>query len=740
MRKYLLITSLCSSLVAPTQQPEGRLIDSLRNRVANTADTSRINNLNLLAEAISVAKYNDWKKKSDSVLYYASIAYDEARVLNYKKGIAASLIYLGKSQNLNGIYLRIIKKEDFSVYEKGKNYCLQAITLGEELKNDELLANAYDVLANFVSFKDKGHDFDQRANALKKAAFHFNKAGNEKKEQETCTWICEDYSQRGLYEEGLDYCRRSLELAKKVIFNTTTAEDKEYRNYLLQQSLVDIANLYKQGGDYATALEFIKEGRKFGIENKTGWEMEDEIASLLKVQGRYDSALYYISKLYKQDQKNPYLLASLGSLYLKTKGPDEALQYLLVSLEDLRKTTTNGRPLIPVLLDVAEAYDLKKNYSYALKFAREGTNIAGRLNTRPELLEGYELLSRIHFSLKKNDSAYLYLHKYVLLKDSIQNRQLLWRLNTLKRTTEDELKTSQINLLQKENELKKTELSQQGYVRNSLLFGLILLVIIGSFIFRTLRLKRKNEHLRRLDLEKELKVQQLQSAQKQTEFQRQAIELEMQALRAQMNPHFIFNCLSSINRFILKNEAKTASGYLTRFSRLMRMVLQNSQKKSITLEDELQMLRLYLEMERLRFKNAFDYSINFLNEIDSDNIFIPPLILQPFCENAIWHGLMHKGEQGLMIIELKIENEVLLCTITDNGVGRQKAEVLKSKTVEKEKSMGLKITTERLALLNKEKNMQTVFDIEDLKDEDGNAAGTKVALRIQLNAVKEELV
>lgn len=531
-----------------------------------------------------------------------------------------------------------------------------------------------------------------------------------------------------------------MELAKKVIFNTTTAEDKEYRNYLLQQSLVDIANLYKQGGDYATALEFIKEGRKFGIENKTGWEMEDEIASLLKVQGRYDSALYYISKLYKQDQKNPYLLASLGSLYLKTKGPDEALQYLLVSLEDLRKTTTNGRPLIPVLLDVAEAYDLKKNYSYALKFAREGTNIAGRLNTRPELLEGYELLSRIHFSLKKNDSAYLYLHKYVLLKDSIQNRQLLWRLNTLKRTTEDELKTSQINLLQKENELKKTELSQQGYVRNSLLFGLILLVIIGSFIFRTLRLKRKNEHLRRLDLEKELKVQQLQSAQKQTEFQRQAIELEMQALRAQMNPHFIFNCLSSINRFILKNEAKTASGYLTRFSRLMRMVLQNSQKKSITLEDELQMLRLYLEMERLRFKNAFDYSINFLNEIDSDNIFIPPLILQPFCENAIWHGLMHKGEQGLMIIELKMENEVLLCTITDNGIGRQKAEALKSKTVEKEKSMGLKITTERLALLNKEKNMQTVFDIEDLKDEDGNAAGTKVALRIQLNAVKEELV
>jgi len=217
---------------------------------------------------------------------------------------------------------------------------------------------------------------------------------------------------------------------------------------------------------------------------------------------------------------------------------------------------------------------------------------------------------------------------------------------------------------------------------------------------------------------------------KHIELQRQSAELEMQALRAQMNPHFIFNCLSSINRFILKNESKTASNYLTRFSRLIRMVLMNSQKPLIALEEELQMLRLYLDMERLRFKDSFDYSITFLNTIESDNIFIPPLLLQPFCENAIWHGLMQKEDQGRLDIELSMQNNILNCTITDNGIGRERAEEMKSKSAEKEKSMGLKITAERLALLNRGKGVHTFYEIEDLLGENGNAAGTKVNLRI----------
>ena len=132
------------------------------------------------------------------------------------------------------------------------------------------------------------------------------------------------------------------------------------------------------------------------------------------------------------------------------------------------------------------------------------------------------------------------------------------------------------------------------------------------------------------------------------------------------------------------------------------MVLTNSKKSFISLEDELEMLRLYLEMEKLRFKDSFDYSITFVNSIDDGNVFLPPLLLQPFAENAIWHGLMHKKDRENLEFELSIEEKILTCTITDNGIGRTKAAAMKSKSAEKQKSLGLQITKERLALLNEE--------------------------------------
>lgn len=226
---------------------------------------------------------------------------------------------------------------------------------------------------------------------------------------------------------------------------------------------------------------------------------------------------------------------------------------------------------------------------------------------------------------------------------------------------------------------------------------------------------------------------------KLAELQQQKTELEMQALRAQMNPHFIFNCLSSINRFILKNESETASDYLTKFSRLIRMVLNNSNRSLIILEDELEMLRLYLDLERLRFKNSFDYSISFHNNFDAASIFIPPLLLQPFAENAIWHGLMHKEGQGHLEVAFELENNRLKCCITDNGVGRKKAESFKSKSAEKQKSMGMQITAERIALLNKDIE-QTTFSVEDLADEEGHATGTRVTLNIRYRETIEELL
>jgi LytS/YehU family sensor histidine kinase len=199
-----------------------------------------------------------------------------------------------------------------------------------------------------------------------------------------------------------------------------------------------------------------------------------------------------------------------------------------------------------------------------------------------------------------------------------------------------------------------------------------------------------------------------------------------------MNPHFIFNSLTSINKFVLKNETDAASNYLTKFSRLIRMVLTNSKKPMISLADELEMLRLYLEMEKLRFKEAFIYCFDMDETIDAENIFIPPLLLQPFVENAIWHGLMHKEGQGRIDVGLRMENGILVCTIRDNGVGRSFAKASTSKSAQKQKSMGIDITRQRLALIDggMEEDADNLH-IEDLYL-DGVPAGTQVTIKIRI--------
>ncbi len=214
-----------------------------------------------------------------------------------------------------------------------------------------------------------------------------------------------------------------------------------------------------------------------------------------------------------------------------------------------------------------------------------------------------------------------------------------------------------------------------------------------------------------------------------------ASELGMQLLRTQMNPHFIFNSLNSINRFILQNNRQEASEYLTKFSKLIRLILQNSQASLISLESELESLELYLDLESLRFDYRFDYKISISKDIYS--LKVPPLIIQPFAENAIWHGLMHmpvgevgKEEKGHLNIEIFQQNDFLFFRIIDNGIGRKKAAELKSKTAIKQNSMGLQITAERIVMIQNKKENESPVMINDLVNADGTAAGTEVIIKM----------
>lgn len=214
------------------------------------------------------------------------------------------------------------------------------------------------------------------------------------------------------------------------------------------------------------------------------------------------------------------------------------------------------------------------------------------------------------------------------------------------------------------------------------------------------------------------------------EFNQQIADTRMEALRAQMNPHFIFNSLNSINRYIIRNDVKTSSLYLTRFARLIRLVLDHSKHRLISLSGELEALKIYLDLEAFRFEKKFEYEIQTAGDVNPEEILVPPLIIQPYVENAIWHGLLHKEGDGKLSIRIARHGDILRVEVEDNGIGREKAREFKSRNAPTRESVGLKLTEERLQLSAGENSTPLSPEIIDLYDENGQACGTRVIIPI----------
>ncbi len=212
-------------------------------------------------------------------------------------------------------------------------------------------------------------------------------------------------------------------------------------------------------------------------------------------------------------------------------------------------------------------------------------------------------------------------------------------------------------------------------------------------------------------------------------FNKRVAELESTALRAQMNPHFLFNSINSVKSLISHGDSHKATQYLTRFGQLIRQVLANSEKPLVRLQEELEALRLYLEIEQLRFQN-FTYEITVDAGVNADFVEVPPLILQPYVENAIWHGLMHKttGDRQLNV-NVSRKGNYLHMTVADNGIGREAARQIKMLGNARKGGMGMRLTSDRLNLLHKIYGQEVTVIVEDLSA-NGKPAGTKVNITI----------
>jgi hypothetical protein len=314
----------------------------------------------------------------------------------------------------------------------------------------------------------------------------------------------------------------------------------------------------------------------------------------------------------------------------------------------------------------------------------------------------HRLYSDVYSALNDDNHAFEHFKLASQWEDSIYNQQNRRQWAMLQGQYETERAQSKITVLETENEMKNMEIRQSR----------IYLFVMGGFVvmiaFMALLFIRQNK---------------MRADQK-------SIELEHKLFRLQMNPHFIFNALSGILHLINKEDIKNAGHYLTSFSHLLRSTLKSSREDYILLEEELESMRNYLNLQSLLYMDKLTYSIEVDEAIDLEDAIIPPMLIQPFVENAVVHGIKHKEGKGNVSLSFKLENKTLICEVEDDGVGRKKSSEIKSKIGKKHQSMATDIIQDRIQTLNKKLKQRIKLEIIDKLSETSESLGTRVVLRL----------
>ena len=533
----------------------------------------------------------------------------------------------------------------------------------------------------------------------------------------------------GNYPEALKAALKSLQLA------TLTKDTLSMFNALRTVSLTyDGMKDYKMVLVYTRRTEKLVHSDYHLFRGKTNQAFHSQ-AGYLTMMGdafdgldQMDSALYYRRLAYQAalylnaDQIIAVTSEALGRNFLKTGEYDSAFFFYRICIPHAQKTKFRYDLAASSQLGLARIFERRNRIDSALYYAKLALKTFQGMKFVAEQLDVASFLNRLYAKLHRFDSAYAYQGIMIALNDSVYSNEKVKAADSIKynealreeQVQQDKLR-QQIKEANLQKQLQQVQTEKQSLLKNILLISIAIIIVFTVVVLRNIMLKRRNEKT--------------ESGKKQAELQHQKAEIEMQALRAQMNPHFIFNSLNSINRFILKKQGAEASEYLTKFSRLIRMILNSSASASVTVAEDLEALKLYLELERLRCDDKFSFKIECKPDIDLDYMQIPPMLLQPFVENAIWHGLMNKESEGHLWINIEQEDSALTCTITDDGIGRKRAAELNGGSV-KHKSMGMKITESRIAMMQKMNGQDKSIEVKDLTDADGNAAGTEVVLRI----------
>ena len=589
-------------------------------------------------------------------------------------------------------------------------YLQMAISLSERIDDRKRLCRAYLQLCNYSW---KRGELQQAKNALNMIEQQLPFVDDAKIK---ATFFMErgivHYSE-GTYDDAVNSFFKAIPFYEAL--GDTIGVSKLYSNIGIAYWQLDALDQALEYYEKALKTSSDSEGRFLG-----------NIGLIYRAKGDYDKALEYYLRSLEINKKNGFdrdvsiNLQNIGVLYQNKEEYQLALKYFTESNE-LSNSIDDKNGILYTNHAIASIHGKLGNYQEAISRLDQSLQMAKNLNVKEEVKNVYLSLSETYEKMGSFLPALENRKFYETWEDSIANENHLNRVKELETRYETAKKNEEIAILTKTNELQEADAERRATWNKVLFGGMIFLATLGGLVLFIIRQRFKNQQL------VAAKNEEIKTAR----FKQQLSELEMKALRAQMNPHFIFNCMNSINRMILSEDGDDASRYLTKFSKLIRLMLENSENPIVSLEDELVMLESYIELESLRFKGKISYRISVDDAIDKERTQIPSMVLQPFIENAIWHGLMHKDGEGLINITIKEEDDVLRCMIEDNGVGREKALELQAKTLLNHQSMGLQITEERLRLLNS-RELQDLIRITDLKDNVNRALGTRVDIRIPL--------
>ena len=529
------------------------------------------------------------------------------------------------------------------------------------------------------------------------------------------------YKRLSDYSKAYEYHLKSLALAdsinstEKIIsaqYNIAVIHDLMQEHDLALQKFHDILRLHNKNDDN-NILSSVYSG--IGI------------VSARKEQ--YDSALYYYGKSLELLKKANDLegvanmLANIGNAYRYKAQPDQAIEILNQSLAMTQQS--NFKQIeANVYYNLAKAYIDKGEPNKALKYAMQDLETAESTNSLRLIKEAHDVLSEVYYSLKNLEKSMEHNKLFNVYKDSIFNEDKAreFKSNQVKFEVykkDQELANQQLELAYLN---QKHELDQK--LRYTLIAASILLLISLFMVYQKYR--NRSRHNRELTTKNELILEQ----KKQIEVMNTNLEKRM--LRAQMNPHFIFNCLSSIQHFVTSNDRKSALRYLTKFSNLLRTVLETSESINVTLEEEIRLIKIYLELEALRFNESFNYDIEVDPRLDVHNEEVPLLLIQPYIENSILHGLLPSKKATKQIkVCFGRTTEALQITVEDNGIGREASGHIKNSSPYKKHSLGMSVTKKRLEMLHEDRKKRPTVEIIDICEDDHTTpAGTRVTLKI----------